>query len=95
MMQNGGNNVTINAVVGAISNGNSSSASTGPQTVDLSSVNRNSYIIMGMIGLAFLLLLLNLVLRARANQGYKQIGAPGSAPHPHFVDVAYTTPYDP
>jgi len=75
-------------VNGAASSGGSSS------TVDLSGLNRNSYIIMGMVGVAIALLLANLAIASRKNRGYKQIGTPGSAPPPHFVDRSYPTPYD-
>jgi len=74
-------------VNGAASSGTSS-------TVDLSGLNRNSYIIMGMVGVAIALLLANLAIASRKNQGYKQIGTSGSAPPPHFVDRSYSTPYD-
>jgi hypothetical protein len=62
--------------------------------VDLSGINRNSYIIMGLIGVVILLLIANLVIGSRKNRGYREIGAPGSIPPPHFVDRSYSTPYE-
>jgi len=87
---NGKSDSTNNdSVSGAISGDGSS------PTVDLSSVDRNSYIIMGLVGIVILLLITNIVMGSRKNTGYKQIGARDSAPHPHFVetDRSYSTPY--
>jgi len=90
--QNSNSNTNSNSNAGthdvSVSGDHSSS------TVDLSGLNRNSYIIMGMVGVAIALLLANLFMAARKNQGYRQIGAPGSVPPPHFVDRSYSTPYD-
>jgi hypothetical protein len=101
---NGSGNTSTNSSTGSTGSGSDSRNSgavvnavvsdQASTSGDLSQVKRNSYVLMGLVIIAIMLMIANLVMSLRKNHGYKQVGAPGSVAPAHFTDSAYTTPYD-